>query len=90
MVQKLIQTKTITALGTVTQGSATLQYLFDPVIHHDLTGSPTTIIRNSPNLQGEFNMVKVDIASFRLFPYIGPKHTFDTLLPPGDKLTGEF
>jgi hypothetical protein len=27
--------KTITACGTVTPGSTTLQYLFDPMIHHD-------------------------------------------------------
>jgi hypothetical protein len=33
--------------------------------------------------------VKVNIASFRLFPYVAPKHTFDTLLPHGDKLTEE-
>ena len=46
MVLKLIQTKAITALGMVTPGSTTLQYLFDPMIHHDLTGNPTTIIGN--------------------------------------------
>jgi hypothetical protein len=46
MVLKLIQTKTIAALSTVTPGSTTLQYLFDPMIHHDLTGNPTTIIGN--------------------------------------------
>jgi hypothetical protein len=33
--------------------------------------------------------VKVDIASFRLFPYLGTKHTFATLLPHGDELTEE-
>jgi hypothetical protein len=89
MVLKLIQTKAITALGTVTLGFTTLQYLFDPMIHHDLTGNPTTIIENSSNKQGEFSLVKVDIASFRLFPYLGPERTFDTLLPHGDKLTEE-
>jgi hypothetical protein len=41
MVLKLIQTKTIAALGMVTPGSTTLQYLFNPMIHHDLTGNPT-------------------------------------------------
>jgi hypothetical protein len=35
MVLKLIQTKTITALGMVAPGSTTLQYLFDPMIPHD-------------------------------------------------------
>jgi hypothetical protein len=61
--------------------------LFDLMIHHDLTGNPTTIIGNSSNKQGEFILVKVDIASFRLFPYLGPECTFNTLLPNGDKLT---
>jgi hypothetical protein len=87
MVLKLIQTKTIAALGTVTPGSTTLQYLFDPMIHHDLTGNLTTIISNSSNKQGEFSLVKVDIRSFRLFPYLGPESSFDTILPHGNKLT---
>jgi hypothetical protein len=73
MVLQLIQTKTIAALGTVTPGSTTLQYHFEPMIHHDLTGNPTTIIGDSSNKQGEFSLVKVHIASFRLFPYLGPE-----------------
>jgi hypothetical protein len=68
MVFKLIQPKTIAALGMVTPGSTTLQYLFDLMIQHDLTGNPTTIIGSSSNKQGEFSLVKVDIASFHLFP----------------------
>jgi hypothetical protein len=39
---KLIKTKTITTLGTVTPGFTTLQYLFDPTIHHNLSGALTT------------------------------------------------
>jgi hypothetical protein len=89
MVLKLIQTKTIAALGMVTPGSTTLQYLFDPMIHHDLTGNPTTIIDNSSNKQGEFSLMKVNIASFRLVPYLGRERTFHTLLPHGDELTEE-
>ncbi len=45
---KLIQTKTIADLGTALPGSTTLQYLFDPMIHQDLFGAPTTIIGNLP------------------------------------------
>jgi hypothetical protein len=90
MVLKLIQTKTIAALDMVTPGSPTLQYLFNPMIHHDLTGNLTTIIGNSSNKQGEFSLVKADIASFCLFPYVAPKGTFDTLLPHGDKLKKNF
>jgi hypothetical protein len=89
MVLKLIQTKTIVALSTVTPGSTTLQYIFDPMIHHDLTGKLTTIIGNSSNKQGEFSLVKIDIASFLLFSYVVPERTFDTLLSHSDKLTEE-
>jgi hypothetical protein len=89
MVLKLIQTKTIAALGTVTPGSTTLQYLFNPMIHHDFTGNLTTIIGNSSNKQGKFSLVKVDIAFFCLFPYLGPKRTFNAVLLHGDKLTEE-
>jgi hypothetical protein len=90
MVLKLIHTKTIAALGTVTPGSTTLQYLFNLMVHHDLTGNPITIIGNSSNKQGEFSLVKIDIASFRLFPYIAPKRTFDTLLSHGTSLQKNF
>jgi hypothetical protein len=89
MVLKLIQTRTIAALGMVTPGPTTLQYLFDPMIHHYMTGNQTTIIGNSSNKQGEFSLVKIDIVSFRLFPYIAPKCTFETLLSHGDELTEE-
>jgi hypothetical protein len=60
MVLKLIQTKTIAALSTVTPWSTTLQYLFDPMIHHNLTGNPTTIIGNSSNKQGKFSLVNCE------------------------------
>jgi hypothetical protein len=56
MVLKFIQIKTIAALGTVTPGSTTLQYLFDPVIYHDLTGNPTVIGKFS-NKQGDISLV---------------------------------
>jgi hypothetical protein len=59
------------------------------MIHHDLTGNSTTIIGNSSNKQGEFSLIKIDISSFRLFSYLGPERTFDTLLPHSDKLTEE-
>jgi hypothetical protein len=59
------------------------------MIHYDLTGNPTTINGYSSIKQGEFSLLKVDIASFCLFPYVGPERTFDTLLPHGDKLTEE-
>jgi hypothetical protein len=90
MVLKLIQTKTIAALGGMdTPGSTTLQYHFDPMIHHNLTGNPTIIIGNLSNKQGGLSLVKIDVASFCLLPYIVLKHTFNTLLSHGDELTEE-
>jgi hypothetical protein len=59
------------------------------MIHHNLTGNPTTIIANYSNKQGELSLVKIDVASFRLFPYVAPKYTFDTLLFHSDELTEE-
>jgi hypothetical protein len=59
------------------------------MIHHDLTGNPTTIIGNSSNKQEEFSLVKVDIAFFHLYSYLGLERTFDTLLPHSDELTDE-
>jgi hypothetical protein len=88
-VRKLIQTKAITALGMVTPGSTTLQYLFDQMIHHDLSRVPTTIICDPSNKKGKFNLIKIEIAFFHLFPYIAPKRSFDPLLAHSQDLTEE-
>jgi hypothetical protein len=73
--KKLIQTKTIAALSTVTSGSTFLHYLFDPMIHHSLSRAPTTIISNYSNKKGEFSLIKIKIASFQLSPTLHPKGT---------------
>jgi hypothetical protein len=62
---------------------------FDPMIHHNLSGAPTTIIGNSSNKEGEFSLMKIEIAFFQLFPYIAPKKDFDHLLVHGQDLTKE-
>jgi hypothetical protein len=76
-VLKLIQTKTIIAIGMVTPGSITKQYLFDPMIRHDLSGAPTFIMGNSLNNKAEFSLVKIKIASFCFFLLHQPKKDFD-------------
>jgi hypothetical protein len=86
-IQKLIQTKTIAALGMVTPGSTTLQYFFDRMIHHNLFEVLTTIVGNSSKKKGEFSLVKIEIASFQLFTFIAPKRNFDPLLADGQDLT---
>jgi hypothetical protein len=85
-VGKLVQTKTISALATVTPGSTILQYLVNPQIHYDLTGTPTTIIGNASNKKGEFCLTKIDLKSIRLFPYIAAKNDFNSLLLHGDDI----
>jgi hypothetical protein len=72
-VVKLVHTKTISALATVTPGSTTLQYLVNPQIHYNLTGSLTTIIGNASNKKREFCLAKIDLESICLFPYIAAK-----------------
>jgi hypothetical protein len=63
--------------------------LFDPIIHHNLSGVPTTIICNSSNKKGDFSLVKIKIASFQLFSYIASKRNFDPLLAHGHDLMEE-
>ncbi len=88
-VGKLVQTKTISALATVTPGSTILQYLVNPQIHYDLTGTPTTIIGNASNKKGEFCLTKIDLKSIRLFPYIAAKNDFNSLLVHRDDIPQE-
>ena len=86
---KLIQTKSISALGTFTPGSTTLQYLINPQIHCELIGTPPTIIGNASNKRGEFCLAKRDLKSIRLFLCIAIKNEFDYLLVHGDDILQE-
>ena len=86
---KLIQTKNIYALGTVTPGSTTLQNLVNPPIHYDLTGTPTTIIKNASNKRGKFCLAMIDLESICLFLYIAAKNDFDSLLVHRDDIPQE-
>ena len=88
-VVKLVQTKTISAYATVTSGLTTLQYLINPQIHFNLTGTPTTIIRNASNKKREFCLAKIDLESICLFLYITAKNDFDSLLVHGDDIPQE-
>ena len=85
---KLIQTKTIYALGTVTPGLTTLQYLVNTQIHYNLTGTPTNIIGNASNKR-EFCLAKIALKSICLHPYIAAKNDFDSLLAQVDDILQE-
>jgi hypothetical protein len=72
-----IKANTIPAIGTLNSGSMCIQYLYAPQVHYDLSGTPLAIVGNSSNKKGKFSLIKNDIASFRLSPFIDAKATFD-------------
>jgi hypothetical protein len=79
-----IKANTISAIGTVNPGSLCTQYLYAPQIHFNLAGEPIAFIRNSSNKMGEFSLIKIDVSSICLFPYIKDKATMDDSLNHGD------
>jgi hypothetical protein len=76
-----IKANTITAIGTITLGTTTIQYLFTPKIHHDLGGIPKMIVRNVSNKLGEFSCGAMPLLSFKLFSCITSKTKVDGMLP---------
>jgi hypothetical protein len=48
-----------------------------------------TNIGNFSNKKGGFNIIKMEIALFPLFPYITPKRNVDPLLAHGQDFTGK-
>ncbi len=71
-----IKANTISAIRTINPGSLCTQYLYAPH-HFNLAGKPITFIGNSSNKMGEFSLIKIDVTSIRLFPYIKDKGTMD-------------
>ena len=81
-----IKANTISAIGTLNAGSMCLQYLYAPQVHYDLSGTPLAIIGNSSNKKGEFSLIKIDMASFRLFAFVEAKSIIDQNLTHGDEI----
>jgi hypothetical protein len=81
-----IKDNTISAIRTTNPGSLCTQYLYAPQIHFSLAGDPVAFIGNSSNKKGEFSMIKINIMSICLFPYIKEKSTMDTNLTHGDDM----
>jgi hypothetical protein len=71
-----IKANTISAIGTINPGSLCTQYLYAPQIHFNLAGKPIAFIGNSSNKMGEFSLIKIDVTSIRLFPYIKDKANY--------------
>jgi hypothetical protein len=84
-----IKANTISAIRTINPGSLCTQFLYAPQIHFNLAGKPIAFIGNSSNKMGEFSLIKIDITSIYLFPYIKDKATMDNSLNHGDDLPAE-
>ncbi len=84
-----IKANTISAIGTINPGSLCTQYLYAPQIHFNLAGEPIAFNGNSSNKIGEFSLIKIDVTSICLFPYIKDKATMDISLNHGDDLPKE-
>ncbi len=84
-----IKANTISAIGAINPGSLCTQYLYAPQIHFNLASEPIAFIGNLSNKMGKFSLIKVDITSIRLFPYIKDKATMEVSLNHGDDLPKE-
>ncbi len=84
-----IKANTISAIGTINPESLCTQFLYATHIHFNLAGEPIAFIGNLSNKMGEFSLIKINVTSIRLFPYIKDKATMDDSLNPGDDLPVE-
>jgi hypothetical protein len=72
-----INANTIPAIGTINPGSLCTKFLYAPQIHLNLAGEPIAFIGDSSNKMGEFSLIKIDVTSIHLFPYIKDKAIMD-------------
>jgi hypothetical protein len=84
-----IKANTISAVGTINPGSLCTQLLYAPQIHFNLAGSLIAFIGNLSNKMGEFSLIKIDVTSIRLFPYLKDKATMDANLNHGDDMPAD-
>jgi hypothetical protein len=84
-----IEANTISAIGTINPGSLCTQFIYAPQIHFNLAGKPIAFIGNLSNKMGEFSLIKINVTSICLFPYIKDKATMVASLNHGDDLPAE-
>ncbi len=77
------------AIGTINPGSLCTQYLYAPQIHFNLAGKLIAFIGNLSNKMSEFSLIKINVMSICLFPYIKDKATMDNSPNHGDDLPTE-
>ncbi len=78
-------------MGPSTRDLYAPKYLYAPQIHINLASEPIAFIGNSSNKMGKFSLIKIDVTSICLFPYIKDKDkaTMDVTLNHGDDLPME-
>jgi hypothetical protein len=81
-----IKANTISAIGTINPGSLCTQSFYARQIHFNLASNPIAFIGNLSNKMGKFSLIKIDVMSIHLFPYIKDKATMDTNLNHGDDM----
>ncbi len=84
-----IKANTVSAKGTINPGSLCTQFRYALQIHFNLAGEPIAFIGNLSNKMQEFSLIKIDVTSIQLFPYIKDKATMDNSLNHGDDLPTE-
>ncbi len=84
-----IKANTISAIGTINPGSLCTQFLYAPQIHFNLAGNPIAFIGNLSHKMGEFSLIKINVTSICLFPYIKDKATMDANLNHGDDMPAD-
>jgi hypothetical protein len=84
-----IKANTISAIRTINLGSLCTLFPYAPQIHFNLDGNPIAFIGKSSNKMGEFSLIKINVTSNHLFPYIKDEATMDGSLNHGDDLPAE-
>jgi hypothetical protein len=85
-----IKANTISAIGTINTGTLRTQFLYAPQIHFNLAGNPIALIGNPSNKMCKFSLIKIDVTSVCLFPYIKDKATMDANLNHGDDMPADW
>jgi hypothetical protein len=72
-----IKANTISVIRTINPGSLCTQFLYAPQIYFNLAGNPIAFIGNSSNKMDELSLIKINVTSICLYPYIKDKATMD-------------
>ncbi len=85
-----IKANIIAAIGTINLGFLCTQFLYAPQIYINPAGNPIAFIGNSSNKKGKFSLIKMNVTSICLFPYIKDKASMDANLTHGDDMPADW